>query len=260
MASKDNFLLNKSHQKIINELSDNDAGKLFKGIFNYVNSHESGLDGLLNAVFIPIKEFIDSNEEKYQRICERNRKNGLEGGRPNGKPNETQINPVGYFGKNTHISYIHNNHLKDNRDSNRGMGEEEEKEENFKTTGEVGMLMEIVEKILKHLNEKTGSKFKASNKYTQEKIITRLNEGYKLDDFIAVIDKKTSEWLGTEFQVNLSPDVLFGRKFEKYVNQKIISTNKQLPTRVVGRSEIPASPEELKEMEELLQEFKRKDD
>lgn len=71
---KDNFLLKKSHKEIFNELSDEDSGKLIKGIFNYVCDGDSKLTGLLNVVFIPIKKEIDKNEEKYKTICERNKK------------------------------------------------------------------------------------------------------------------------------------------------------------------------------------------
>ena len=62
---KDNFLLKKSQQQVFEELSNNDAGLLIKGIFNYVNTGNSGLDGYLKAIFIPIKIEIDKNEERY---------------------------------------------------------------------------------------------------------------------------------------------------------------------------------------------------
>lgn len=253
---KDNFLLKKSYQKIFNELSDDEAGKLIKGIFSYVNTQENNLDGLLSAVFIQIKDYIDSNEEKYRKICERNRKNGLEGGRPRGKPNETQINPVGYFGKNTHISYIHNNHLEDKKDSNRGMGEEKEKEETFKATEDIGLLMEIAEKIINHLNVKTKSNYKFKNESTLEKIKAQLNEGYKLEDFIDVIDKKSDEWIGTEFEQHLCPDVLFGKKFEKYLNQKIKPKKEEPKCFKEDINQEKLSQEELEEVENLLKEFK----
>ena len=57
-----------------------------------------------------------------------------------------------------------------------------------------------------------------------------MNEGYTLDDFIAVIDKKTDEWLDNEeFSKYLCPETLFGTKFEKYLNQKVV--NKKQPVK-----------------------------
>ena len=81
----------------------------------------------------------------------------------------------------------------------------------------------IVE-IVNHLNEKAETKYKPTTKKTQEKIKARLNEGFTLDDFIVVIDKKCDEWLGTEFEKFLRPETLFGTKFESYLNQSNINT------------------------------------
>ena len=64
-----------------------DAGKLIKGIFNYVNTGDSELDGYLKIVFIPIKDYIDKNEETYRKRCEINKLNGSKGGAPKGNNN-----------------------------------------------------------------------------------------------------------------------------------------------------------------------------
>ena len=135
---KDNFLLKKSQQEVFRELSDIDAGKLIKGIFNYVNTGDSELDGYLKIVFIPIKDYIDKNEENYRKRCETNKLNGSKGGAPKGNNNakkEKQPKTTERYPKqpktsknnmNNHISYI-TNHLEEKKD-NRGMGEEEKKE------------------------------------------------------------------------------------------------------------------------------------
>lgn len=78
--------------------------------------------------------------------------------------------------------------------------------------------------IVDYLNLKTGSNYKHSTKTTQEKINARLNEGFTLDDFIVVIDKKTVEWIGTDMAKYLRPETLFGNKFESYLNQKARAT------------------------------------
>lgn len=233
---KDNFLLKKSHQEIFNELSKEEAGELIKGIFQYVNTGESGLSGVLNAVFIPIKSFIDENEKKYQVICERNKQNGLNGGRPKREEKEENPkNPVGYsglenetqktqmviLGQNPHISYITNNI--DNNLEEIGYGEEKP----LLVTDEAGSLVEITKKVIEHLNTITDAKFRSSSKATQSKIKARLNEGYTLNDFIVVIDKKYNEWKNTEFEKYLCPETLFGTKFEKYLNQKEVKKNEK---------------------------------
>jgi uncharacterized phage protein (TIGR02220 family) len=74
--------------------------------------------------------------------------------------------------------------------------------------------------IVNHLNEKASKNYKHTSKKTQTLIKARLNEGFKEKDFYTVIDKKTKEWLGTQFENYLRPETLFGTKFEGYLNQK----------------------------------------
>lgn len=79
----------------------------------------------------------------------------------------------------------------------------------------------IVEQVIKHLNEITNSNYKSTTRTTRDKIIARLNEGFTLDDFIVVIDKKFWDWKGTKFEQYMRPETLFGTKFESYLNQPV---------------------------------------
>lgn len=73
-------------------------------------------------------------------------------------------------------------------------------------------------KIIAYLNEKAHTAFKATSKQTQAHINARLAEGFTEQDFYTVIDKKVTEWAGTEFEQYLRPATLFGTKFEGYLN------------------------------------------
>ena len=77
---------------------------------------------------------------------------------------------------------------------------------------------EIYKSIIDRLNEKSGMNYRASSKATQGHINARLAEGYTLEDFFTVIDKKCAEWRGTEMEKYLRPETLFGSKFENYLN------------------------------------------
>ncbi len=79
---------------------------------------------------------------------------------------------------------------------------------------------EIYIAVLDYLNEKAGTGYKASSKASQQHINARLAEGFTLDDFKLVIDKKCAEWMGGEFEKYLRPSTLFGSKFENYLNGK----------------------------------------
>lgn len=75
--------------------------------------------------------------------------------------------------------------------------------------------------IVDYLNQKAGTKYKATSKKTQTCIHARLEEGFTEDDFIVVIDKKCADWLGTEWEKFLRPETLFGTKFESYLNARV---------------------------------------
>lgn len=77
-----------------------------------------------------------------------------------------------------------------------------------------------VRDIVSYLNAKAETKFKPSSKRTKYLIHARLEDGFTVEDFYTVIDKKTEEWKGTDFEKFLRPETLFGNKFESYLNQK----------------------------------------
>ena len=80
--------------------------------------------------------------------------------------------------------------------------------------------------IIEHLNKKAGTNYKPTTKETQKHIKARLNKGYTLDDFKAVIDRKCSEWLGTHMAEYLRPQTLFGTKFESYLTAPVSNNQK----------------------------------
>ena len=73
--------------------------------------------------------------------------------------------------------------------------------------------------IIEYLNLKTGSKFKPTTKPYVQAIRSRLKEGYTVDDFKTVIDKKCREWKGTKLEKYLTPKTLFATShFDTYLN------------------------------------------
>ncbi len=75
--------------------------------------------------------------------------------------------------------------------------------------------------IISYLNEKAGTKYRASGSKTQRLIKARFNDGFNDEDFKKVIDIKVAEWSGTDMAKYLRPETLFGTKFESYLNQQI---------------------------------------
>lgn len=74
--------------------------------------------------------------------------------------------------------------------------------------------------IVDYLNSKAGTNYRSTTPKTQKLINARMSEGFKVDDFKAVIDKKCTDWLKTDMEKYLRPETLFGTKFEGYLNEK----------------------------------------
>ena len=66
---KNSFILYYDQGEILEKLSDEDAGKLIKKVFQYAKTREEPeLKNVLGIAFIPFKQAIDRNTEKWEEI------------------------------------------------------------------------------------------------------------------------------------------------------------------------------------------------
>ena len=78
--------------------------------------------------------------------------------------------------------------------------------------------------IIDYLNLKVGANYRENSKKTKTLIVSRLKEGFTVDDFKKVIDIKSSQWLrDSQMSKYLRPETLFGNKFEGYLNERSAS-------------------------------------
>jgi hypothetical protein len=89
--NKKSFLLYVDLIHTLKQLPDDKAGQLFKHILSYVNDENPVTDDMiLNIAFEPIKQQLKRDLKKYESICDRNKNNGLKGGRPKTEHNPTE--------------------------------------------------------------------------------------------------------------------------------------------------------------------------
>lgn len=96
---------------------------------------------------------------------------------------------------------------------------------NTKQSNTKALNTDEIKYIVEYLNEKAGTKYKHTTAKTKTAIHARAAEGFTLDNFKTVIDKKCKEWIGTEYEKYLRPETLFGTKFEGYLNAKQTERN-----------------------------------
>ena len=90
---KTGFILHLDSLSVLDELTNEQAGILFKAIRDYNLGKETKLDFAMRMAFIPFKNQFERDLEKYNNTCERNKNNGSKGGRPK-KPKETEKTQV----------------------------------------------------------------------------------------------------------------------------------------------------------------------
>ena len=81
--NKKSFILYCDIIHTIEKLDDVDAGKLFKHVLRYVNDMNPETDHLITEIaFEPIKQQLKRDLVKYVNLCERNKINSKNAGRP----------------------------------------------------------------------------------------------------------------------------------------------------------------------------------
>ena len=82
MSDKNSFVLYEDYEELFDRLSDEEAGQLIKAIFDYERSGElPDLPRLLEFIMLPIKNTLDRDSDKYDKIVEKRRKAGAKGGK-----------------------------------------------------------------------------------------------------------------------------------------------------------------------------------
>ena len=81
MKERKSFLLYKDSLDVLSEMSDEQAGKLFKAIYFYQSKTEYDTDEITKLLFIQFKNQFERDNEKYRETCERRAIAGSKGGK-----------------------------------------------------------------------------------------------------------------------------------------------------------------------------------
>lgn len=77
---RDSFILYTEQKEIFESLSDEQAGKLIKQIFDYINTgREPEVEGMLKVAFIPIRQILDRNNNKWENTKKKRSEAGRRG-------------------------------------------------------------------------------------------------------------------------------------------------------------------------------------
>ena len=216
---RDSFVLYTEYMAQIELLNMEQRGELLTAIMNHALGRASPeLDAVTSMAFSFIRSRMDRDGEKYEKTVEARKEAGKMGGRPkaNGfSEKQTKAKKAnGFSEKQTKAKkpvYDPDNDSDPDNDNDKN---------NMSPPTSRGELTYPYGAVVDYLNSKAGTRYKHSSEDTRKHIRARVNDGYTLDDFKAVIDRKVAEWKDTEWAKFLRPSTLFGSKFESYLNQK----------------------------------------
>ena len=233
MAEKDSFIVYTDIKETLDDLDDSQVAKLFRGMVDYqLTGKDPKFKGILKYVFIPIRQQMDRNNDKWadtkEKRAESGRKGGLKSGEVRAKQNEAN---------EANASSASSNEANEAKPSTASTDEANEANEAVTVTVTVPVTVNdtvtvpdtvgaelspdepLSLRVLNYLNEKTGSTYQA-DEATEEKLTDLIGIGYSEQDIRAVIDKKCAEWLSDpKMRAYLRPSTLFGPKFAEYLSQ-----------------------------------------
>lgn len=232
--SKKSFILFNDQIEVFDSLSDDDAGKLIKSIYKYANTGKTDtLSGLLKIVFIQFKNGIDRNDEKYEKVCERNKMNIEK--RWNNK-NTTGISGIPLDTKNT------DSNSKSKTDTKTNTKTDTDTDTDTKTKSKRGVIAGkpadthlIYSQVINCFNKigvkednfkKNKLEFKYPNDEKNKKLIQKwLDKGYTKEDMFDVIYLKYEQWVENDgknkadMSTFFRPSTILGDKFEEYCQE-----------------------------------------
>ena len=225
---RDSVVFYRSFYEAVKNLPPEEFKESMQAILNYsFDGKPPDTQGsIAHTVFTLVKPQIDANNQRYE--------NGKKGGKkpnPNQtvtkpEPNrnqtvtETEPNPNQDGTKPEPNVNVNVNVNVNDKDKNNMSGSEDGTPTHPEDKSADGAFLDKSGEVVDYLNQAAGTAFRKTSKDTKKHIRARFNDGYTLDDFKTVIDRKVEEWKGTEWEKFLRPSTLFGSKFESYLNQK----------------------------------------
>lgn len=185
------FILHNDSLNVLDILTDEQAGKLFKAIRNYQNGVPQELDFGINIAFVQFENQFKRDEEKYESVVERNKINGSKGGRPKNptEPKETQNNQLGFL-------ETQNNPTEPKKaDSDSKNDSDSKKENDFNLTAILNSeYLVVLDLWLQHKKERK-EKYKPTGLKT---LAEKIKEDYKtVQDFESAVKHSISNnWAG----------------------------------------------------------------
>lgn len=182
-------------------------------IHNYIRS-----DRYRSTIYTDHKNSLQINEnQQYELVSEQPKEVGMTDGIPSGNQNGYQMDTQ------VKLSQVKLGEVKLSQAKlSKGKLSKTRQDKTSRDQPEADSVPpESVKEVIDYLNQKAGTKYRATTAATKRLVGARLKEGFTVDDCKKVIDNKVADWLNDQKMKNyLRPNTLFqASKFESYLNE-----------------------------------------
>lgn len=210
---KKSFIIHLDSLNVLDQLTDEQSGQLFKAIHEFHRGNDPELDFGLRMAFLPFKNQFIRDLEKYESKVVSNRENGKKGGRPK-KPK----NPDGFDKTQQNPKNL------DNDNDNESDNESENKKENTSIDFDA---------ILNHFNFCFTKRSRIIPSNIKRKYHQLIRDGFTIDDIKLAMTNASRDTFHVENKFKYCSLEFFSRadKIDKFANQSNTIVKKQyIPT------------------------------
>ena len=236
---RNSFIVHIDSLCVLEDLTNEQRGELFYAIYCYQINKEIELSPIVKIAFSQFKNQFSRDEEKYKKTCEARKYSGSLGGKQK-VANASNCNQKVANLADSDSKSKNKNKSDSNNDSKSNSNSKSDNDSNKVIDGGITTTLTTplttssnidkipYKEIVDYLNNATNSNYRHTTETTKKLIKARISEGFTLEDFKTVIDKKVLLWSkDLNMSAYLRPETLFGNKFESYLNE-IISNAKIL--------------------------------
>jgi uncharacterized phage protein (TIGR02220 family) len=212
-TGKKSFLAYADWKSVFDELPNEDAGKLIKHIFAYVNDENPKSDSvLINAVFANIKSTLKRDLDKWENQLEQRRTAGKKSAEIRRTKSNERSTVVHETERNSTVSVSVN--VNDNN--------------TILPTSTKSAIDFDFEKFLIFFNKTLGKNHKKINDTVKAKIKARLKEGYTKHDFQKAVENIAKEKYHIETQFKHATPEFISRadKLEMYIGKSDVNNER----------------------------------
>ena len=244
------FIVYGDIEEILDDLTIAQVGILFKMMVHYhktgtIDENAFASDRILKYVFIPIRQQMDRNAEKYRLKCDKNRENAAKRWSTNDEDACERMRT-----KSSHA------------DTDTDTDTDTKTERDTATESTAVDILSLSSSLIASLNRIAGTKFRPDAAETLKLITALSKKGYTEEQMQRVIEKKCDEWLGDpKMEGYLRPKTLFKpANFENYLNAPETARAKERAKERAKKENQANAGAEVKRMTERLDEVRKEID